>query len=266
MKDKVITSISNPRIKSLVKLRQHSFRQEQGLIFIEGLREVELANKSNIGIKEIFYCEDFLSDINILENLSSEAAKIFKVSSAVFSKIAFGNRKEGILAVAEQPQKDLGDLELSKQSILVIVEQVEKPGNLGAIMRTCDAAGVTGLILCDCKTDAYNPNVIRASLGACFSLKLVEAGRPDTIAWLKSEKISVISAVPDVKNSLWQTQFGSPCAIVFGSEDKGVSQAFIDISESKVSIPMQGRVDSLNVSTSAAIILYEVLRQKNSNP
>ena len=230
-------------------------------MLVDGIREIKLLKKGNIKINEIYYCEDFLRDRDLLESLSCK--NTFRVNSTVFSKIAFGDRKEGIVVVAEQPKKNLEDLEFNEQSVFVVVEAIEKPGNLGAIIRTCEAAGVAGLIVTEGKTDIYNPNVIRASLGTCFSLPLVEATREETLSWLKSGRIRIISSVPDSKISYWQVNFKLPCAIVFGSEDKGVSAAFLSLSESKITIPMQGDVDSLNVSTSVAIVVYELLRQRN---
>lgn len=263
IKPKLITSTANPKVKSLVKMRRGTDPDESGLILIDGIREVRQALENNIKIEEVYYCRDFLKDEQLLETNFKDCS-LFKVSASVFSKIAFGDRKEGIVALAVRPKTDLRQLKVDKDSIFVVVEKVEKPGNLGAIMRTCDAAGVSALIVCEGKTDIYSPNVVRASMGGCFSLSIVSSLRAQTIEWLKSKKINIICATPDAETNYWQQNFNFPCAVVLGSEDKGVSDTFKSASDSLAKIPMKGKLDSLNVSASAAIILYEILRQQSS--
>ncbi len=264
-KPKLITSTANPKIKLLVKMRQGRDPEESGLMLIDGIREIRRALENNIRIEEVYYCKDFLKDGQLLEAIS-QGCSFFEVSNSVFSKIAFGDRKEGMVVLAQRPKTNLGQSKVNKDSIFVVVEAVEKPGNLGAIMRTCDAAGVSALIVCDSQIDIYNPNVIRASLGGCFCISLVESSTQEAIRWLKSNKINIMCATPDAKTYYWQANLNFPCAVVFGSEDKGVSEDFKTASDVNVSIPMKGKVDSLNVSASAAIILYEILRHQSVKP
>lgn len=261
----IIESPTNPKIKALVKLRQRKSRDEQALMIIDGVKEINLALKNNFKLLELYFCQELMEeeDAQLLEKARKQNSAIIKVNKRVFEKITFGNRAEGFVAVAGQSRKNLDDLSLGKDCVLVVLESIEKPGNLGAIMRTCEAVGVEGIIVCDGKTDIFNPNCIRASIGACFSLPIVEAGVEAALKWLKEKQIKIISAVPAAKLEYWEADLGGPCAIIFGSEDKGVSKVLSDSSDLKVTIPMKGEVDSLNVSTSAAIILYELLRQRN---
>lgn len=265
MKPSVITSTANPKIKDLVKLRKHSVRIDTGLILIDGSREISLALENKVLLKEIYYCPQLLRKNqaqDLLKKLESLKLSLCEVNSSVFAKIAFGEREEGLIALAARPRPELTELKVLDDSFFVIVQAIEKPGNLGAIIRTCDAAGVTGLILCDAKTDLFNPNVIRSSLGACFSLPSVECTSEAGIQWLEANKVKIIAVTPEAKLDLWNADFTLPCAVVFGSEDKGLSQNFKTASQTQVRIPMQGKVDSLNVSATAAIILYELVRRK----
>ncbi|MEW6009364.1 MAG: RNA methyltransferase [Candidatus Omnitrophota bacterium] len=263
---KQITSSANPKIKLLVKMRKKPSRDDTGLILIDGIREIRKALENNIRIEEVYYCKDLLKDSKLLEVVSLKNCSLFEVSISVFSKIAFGDRREGIVALAQRPKINLEQLKVNKDSIFVVVENIEKPGNLGAIIRTCDAAGISALIVCDNKTDIYNPNVIRGSLGGCFCLPLVECLKQEAIRWLKSQHINIMCATPGAKTNYWQANLNFPCAVVLGSEDKGVSDDFKTASDFRVSIPMKGKIDSLNVSASAAIILYEILRRKTLKP
>jgi TrmH family RNA methyltransferase len=261
----IIQSPSNPKVKAIVKLRQRSVRDDEGLMLIDGIREIALAFKNHIQLKEIYYCPQLFKSEQgkiLLEGLKQANLCFYEVSSHVFSKLAFGDRREGLLAVAQQSGKHLEELEVSGDSMFVVVEAIEKPGNLGAIMRTCDAAGVAALIVCDAKTDVYNPNVIRASLGTCFSLSVIETTTVCACAWLKDKKVKILSATPDAQREYWDIDFSFPCALVLGSEDKGLNKTLKAASDVLVHIPMKGAADSLNVSTSTAIILYEALRQQ----
>lgn len=265
----IIESTANPKIKALVKLRQRKYRDEQGLMIIDGAREIRFALQNKFRLCELYVCRELIEEVDsdILTSARECAVTVIEVNKKVFEKIAFGDRLEGFVAVGQQIKKKLEDLSVTKASALVLLEAIEKPGNLGAIMRTCEAAGIDAVLVCDGKTDVFNPNVIRASMGACFSLPIVEVSVQDAIRWLKEKKIKIISAVPGANLDYWNADLSAPCAIVFGCEDKGVSQTILAASENKISIPMRGKVDSLNVSTSAAIILYELLRQKSlENP
>jgi len=262
----IIESPANPKIKALVKLRERKSRDELALMIIDGVREIGLALKNNFKLLELYFCQELIEekDDEILKLARQQDSALFKVSKRVFEKIAFGDRAEGFVAVARQSKKRIEDLSCNKDCVFVVLESIEKPGNLGAIIRTSEAVGVDAIIVCDGKTDIFNPNCIRASIGACFSLPIVETSVQAALEWFKEKRIKIISAVPAAKLEYWKADLGAPCAIVFGSEDKGVSKTLADSSELKVNIPMKGEVDSLNVSTSAAIILYELLRQRTT--
>ena len=180
----------------------------------------------------------------------------------VFEKMTFGHRHEGVLGVCLQPKKSLKDIQFSKKPFLVAVESVEKPGNLGAILRTADAVGVDGLIVCDPVTDIYNPNVIRSSLGAIFSVCVVPATKEEALKFFKLNKVTICATLPQADKCYSSVDLNVPLALVMGSEEKGLSEFWQKNSDMAVYIPMKGKVDSLNVSVSAAVVLYETIRQR----
>jgi RNA methyltransferase, TrmH family len=268
MRDKeIITSVYNPRVKNVEGLREKKARDSRRLMLIDGYRAVSLALNNQIPLKELFYCEKFFKSREekvLIERAEKNGAKIFCLNEKVFARVAYGDNPEGILAVAGQVKKDLADLPLGKSALYLVLESLEKPGNLGAILRTADAAAVCGIIVCDSRTDIYNPNVIRSSLGAFFTIPVVESSVTAALTWLKEQRIKILTTTLQAKLEYTRIDYADPCAIVLGSEDKGVSSAWLDAADFKVKIPMQGQVDSLNVATAAAIILYEALRQKNA--
>ncbi|MDP2940072.1 MAG: RNA methyltransferase [Candidatus Omnitrophota bacterium] len=265
-KIEVITSLNNPKIKQVVKLRQRKERDSQKLFIIEGYRELSLALHSSFAIKEFFYCEELLNGKHALlfDESSKRGAQIFKVSKKVFLKIAFGERQEGVLALAKERHFKLNDISLSKNPLVVVVESLEKPGNLGAILRTCDAAGVDAVIVCDGKTDIYNPNCIRASLGAFFSVPVLEETSQNVIDWLKKNKFEIFLALTNADTLYSKVSFLAPTALVLGSENKGLSLIWQNASDLKIKIPMNGKVDSLNVAMAASILIFEALRQRET--
>ncbi len=260
-----ITSVQNQLIKDTAALRDARARKETGLTIIDGVREIRRAFEAEIKLKHVFVCPKLFSnrgEEELLAQLMADKVEAIEVSDVVFGKMAFGERGEGLIATAVVPKIKLEDIRLSKKPLLVIVEGVEKPGNLGAIMRSCDGAGVEALIICDGKTDAYNPNVIRASTGVVFSLPVVSARNEDTLAYLKKNKIKTAAAIVGAKQNYADTNLSAGLAIVLGSEDEGLSPFWATHADLKLTIPMLGVADSLNVSTSAAIILYEAIRQR----
>jgi len=262
-----ITSLQNSLIKKAIKLRERKERDQTHLMLIEGVREVLRALESGIKFKDIFLCEDFLNDeetLAIQKNVTLKGVALTEVSRAVFKKLSFGDREEGFLGVAIQPVKKISDLSFKQKPFFVILEAVEKPGNLGAILRTCDAVGVDGLIVCDGQTDIYNPNVIRASLGTIFSVPVVQAGPLETLQFLKNQKIQICCTTPHTQNLYSKVNFNVPIAIVMGSEETGLTDFWLKKADLKVKIPMMGQVDSLNVSVTTAIMLYEALRQRQN--
>lgn len=258
-----ITSLTNPHIKDVVRLWTASHRKESGLTIVEGAREVSRALEGKIAFKEFYICEEFLnSEGKELIAQLEPAAEIYDVTSEVFEKISYGERKEGILGVCDTPQRSLADFRIKSNPLIVIIEHVEKPGNIGAILRTCDAAGVDGVIITDAKTDLYNPNVIRASLGTVFTVNAVVSSNEAVLRLLKEKKINICAALPKAKGLYTQMNWVGPFAIVLGSEEEGLSDFWDKNADARVKIPMYGHADSLNVSTSAAILIYEAIRQR----
>ena len=263
--NKNITRTKNPHIKNIIQLRERKGRQKTGLMIVEGFREVLRAKEGSVTFREVYLCRDFFrydGMEKLLEDIASLGIKPFETTKEVFSKISFGQRQEGILAVCQQPQWTLRDLKLKKNPLLVIMEGVEKPGNLGAVLRTCDGAGVDGLILCDAKTDRYNPNVVRASIGTVFCIPTIESSQEKTLAYLRKNQIKICAASPQAKTLYAQADLSVSLAIVIGSEERGLKDFWMENSDIQVKIPMRGKADSLNLSTTTAILVYEAIRQR----
>jgi RNA methyltransferase, TrmH family len=264
----MITSLQNPRVKDAIHLRNARHRQQHKRIIIDGVRELARAIQAGVRMVEIFICEALLvSDEarSLLIALETCGGEILPVSEAVFQKMAFGNRTEGVLGVAEMPQITLQDLVLpEKTSLVAVLEGVEKPGNVGAVLRSADAAGVSALILADARTDLYNPNAIRASLGTIFTVPVCEGSSDDVLAWLRENNISIVAARVDGSMPYTQIDYRRPTAVVLGSEAAGLSSAWSDLDITAVRLPMLGTADSLNVSAAAAVIFYEALRQRSN--
>ena len=263
MSDK-ISSLSNPKVKQVVRLRQRRARDEAGQTIIEGVKELTTAVQAAPHIRRVFYCPDLLTDEQhkILEHPAFYDADQHETTRDVFHKIAYGDRDSGILAICDTPQFDLNRMRPSARAMLLVLERVEKPGNLGAIVRTADGAGVGGVLVCDVKTDIFNPNVIRASLGTVFSLPVVTCSNEDALAFLRDHKFAVTATLPDARHLYFKSDFNRRCAIVLGSEEQGLTSFWSDAADEKIKLPMKGRADSLNVSVTAAVICYEALRQR----
>lgn len=261
----LITSAKNPRIKNLQKLTEKaSERKEQNRVVIEGLRECERALESGWELTEIFWNPTELTEekLNGLLLKSNEKPIINEVSDYIFEKIAYREKGHGILAIAVPHPKTFSDIPVKKDLFVVVLEAVEKPGNLGAILRTCDAAGVDAIIVCDPKTDIYNPNVIRSSTGAIFSVPVIVCENEECLKFIKSEKIISAAASDKASTNYYDCEMKGKFAIVLGTEDKGLSEFWINNCDVQVQIPMKGIVDSLNLSVSAAILIYEAARQR----
>lgn len=254
-----IESLENPKIKNIVKLRESSQeRKEQGLFIIEGHREIGLAQKGGVEIENLIYCADYIK-----RELAIDEEKIIEVTKKVFNKISYRENPDGFLAIAKIKKQNLENIKLSANPLIVILEAVEKPGNLGAILRTADAAGVDAVIINDPKTDIYNPNVIRASQGTVFTVATVLSSVGETIKFCEKNKINILAATPEAKKEYTEVDYKLGCAIVVGAEDKGLSKNWLAAAEEKIKIKMRGKIDSLNVSVSTAIILFEALRQRD---
>lgn len=258
-----ITSTQNPKIKNIIKLQQKSSeRRKQNLIVIEGLRELGLAIKSGIILKSVFNCPDIISQEEI-ENYLNFKGDFFELSSAIYEKLAYRGSTEGVIALAEPKLLVLNDLKLRKNPLIIVLESVEKPGNLGAILRTADAAKVDAVIISDALTDIYNPNVIRSSVGCVFTNQIVACSTEEAIVWLKEKGIKTHAAALTAKENYHDVDFTGPTAIVMGTEADGLTDKWLKHTDRQVIIPMSGEIDSLNVSTSTAILVFEAMRQRN---
>ena len=262
----ILTSINNPRIKEVKNLRESVARRASGFFIIEGCRELSLALEAGIAITSFYFCPEFLgNDIHgqLLARIRNTKVAIFEVSKQVYEKIAYGNRREGLLAVAKRPHLNLSETRCKAVPFVVIAEHIEKPGNLGALVRTADGAGADMVIAADSVTDTYNPNAVRSSRGAVFTIPVVNTSSEEALRWLKKNNIKIIAALIEAETVYTDIDFKKPFAIVLGSEDKGLSALWKDNADYRVRIPMAGKADSLNVSASAAIVLFEAVRQRS---
>jgi TrmH family RNA methyltransferase len=264
-----ITSTHNPRVKEAAKLRQRSHRDKQGRFLIDGARELGRAISAGVELAEVFVCESLCESAEARKTLGligKTSAVVLPVAPPVFAKLAFGERAEGVLGVAVTPQRTLEGLHLPANPLVAVVEDVEKPGNLGAILRTADAAGVSAVIAAGYGTDLYNPNVIRASLGTVFSLPVCTASAEATLDFLRRHGISVHAARLDGPLAYTDASLDRPTAIVLGSETAGLSDVWRGDNVAGIKLPMLGAADSLNVSAAAAVLFYEALRQRSLSP
>jgi TrmH family RNA methyltransferase len=264
-----ITSPANPRIKHLVALRRRRVRDEAGVTLVEGYEELELALAAGTKPRQIFICEEFIDagQLRLADRAAELGAEVVHVSPAAFRKIAYRESPDGWLAVVPAVGAELGGLrglEVGGNPLVVICQGVEKPGNLGAILRTADAAGVAAVIATDPVTDWGNPNVIRASKGTVFSVPVAASSSDLVLAWLAEHSIKLVATTPGADRSLTEADFSGPVAIAVGSEKLGLPEEWLSRADVLVRIPMFGRADSLNVATAAAIVCYEAVRQRVS--
>jgi TrmH family RNA methyltransferase len=260
-----ITSPQNPRVKHAVKLRERRRREREGLMLVEGRDELALALASGVRPQTLFYCPAFFgpaSPDEVLGDVQRSGAELIEVSSAVFEKLAYRENPDGWLAILPAPRRRLEDLTLSASPLLLVAEAIEKPGNLGAILRAADAAGVDGLIVCDPTADLGNPNVVRASRGTLFSVPVAEAEGTEALTWLKARAITIVAATPQAELNYTRADLRGPTAIAVGTEDEGLSRRWLENADVSVRLPMRGRVNSLNAATAAALLLYEAVRQR----
>jgi TrmH family RNA methyltransferase len=255
-----ITSLQNPRVKHIVKLRDDKRqRREAGLMPVEGYDEIQLALSAGHKPRTLLSAPELIAR----EEMGGVDAEILTVSRAVFEKMSYRENPDGWLAIFPIPRKTLDDLRLSEPSLVIVAEAVEKPGNLGAILRTADAAHVDALLVCDPRVDVWNPNVVRASRGALFSVPAVECDHAAALEWLKARRMRVLAATPSAEVVYSDVNLREPVAIAVGTEDEGLTDFWMSHADVKVRIPMMGRVNSLNVSVSTALILYEAVRQRS---
>ncbi|MBN1854553.1 MAG: RNA methyltransferase [Pirellulales bacterium] len=265
----IITSRQNARVQRAVKLRDRRQRKKQNRILIDGIREIGHAIQAGIELDEAFVCDALLpgeEGRRLVQSLVDAGVEVAQVTQDVFMKLAFGQRTEGVVASARAPFHDLSSLRLPPNPIVAVLENIEKPGNIGAIARSADAAGVAAIIVADGRTDLFNPNAIRASLGLLFSVPVAETSAQDTLDWLRAHAIPMYAARPDADRIYSDVDFSAGGAIILGNEADGISCRWIGDDIRPVRLPMLGIADSLNVSVAAAILFYETLRQRAKNP
>lgn len=260
-----LTSRQNPKVKQAHALRDRRDREKTGLTLLEGYRELTRAREYGLKLREVFFCPDMFLGENewpLLERMAAEGVEVFEVADHILTQLAYRERPEGLIATAEMRRHRLDDLPAVANGFYLVAEAIEKPGNLGSILRSADAAGVDGLIICDRGTDIYNPNVIRASTGALFSVPLAEADPESTMAWLKKLGIRTLAATPHTDVDYTGVDMTAGVAVVVGREQTGLSSFWLDQADLQVRIPMLGKIDSLNVATATTILLYEAARQR----
>lgn len=257
-----ITSLQNPKIKHLIDLRERRERDRSKEFLIEGYRELLRAIDAGWRMKQLFYCPEFFLGTNeqaLIDRIERYGAQTIRCPKPVFAKISYRDRPDGLVAVGTQETKLLSEL---KKDFLIVAEAIEKPGNLGTILRSADAVGVDGLILVDKCTDLFNPNVVRASVGTLFSVPIAEATGDEALDWLKSNHIQILAATPQAEYEYTEIDLTGPLAIALGTEQLGLSDRWMKNADLQVKIPMLGIADSLNVAMATNVIMYEALRQR----
>lgn len=266
----LITSLQNPRVKQILDLRDRKYRDQTGLFLIEGYREILRAVDAKWEIQEVYFCSDLFlgsNEQNLISRAISQKNGSFACSEKVFRKISYRDRPDGLLAIAKQRHQSLDSWNPRKNQLpfFVVAEAIEKPGNLGTILRSSDAVGVDGLIVCDRCTDIYNPNVVRASVGTLFTVPTIEASGEKTLEWLKDQQILILAATPHATIEFTEVNLNQPLAIAVGTEQLGLSQKWMNEADLQVKIPMNGVADSLNVAMATTLLLYEVHRQRKAS-
>ncbi|MDR1227071.1 MAG: RNA methyltransferase [Prevotellaceae bacterium] len=255
-----ITSLQNVRVKNVVLLMEKvRERRSSGLFVVEGAREMGLAKQGGYSLQTLFVCPEIWNDRDKLP----EAEQAFEVAPAVFEKLAYRSRSDGLLAVARQNDLRLENLKLSANPFVVVLEAVEKPGNLGAILRTADAAKVDAVIVCDPQCDVYNPNAVRSGVGCLFTNQVACCTSKEALDFLQERGIKTFAT--ELQASTWyhETDLRQPCAIVVGTEADGLTGFWLENADGRIKIPMRGAIDSLNVSVSVAVITFEAMRQRD---
>lgn len=265
----LISSLQNPKIKNVVKLRQRSHRDEQKLMIIEGYREIKRAINNNHIPTELFICEELFQGENnqaLINQCKDKGVTVYECNPVVFRKIAYRDRPDGLLSIAPQLCMSLESLTVPEQALIIVAEAIEKPGNLGTILRSADATGTHAVLVCDKCTDINNPNVVRASTGALFSIPVIETTSEKAIAWLRKNNIQTVAATPHTDKLYTDVDLTKSTAIIVGTEQYGLSNIWMENTDCKVKIPMLGQADSLNVAAATTILLYEAVRQRAIHP
>ncbi|KIX22553.1 rRNA methyltransferase [Flavobacterium sp. 316] len=260
---KQITSIQNPYIKSLVQLQEKAkVRKQTGTFLIEGKREIELAIKGNYEIETVLFYPELISEKELHNFIFSSKTEKIEISKEVYQKLAYRDSTEGILAIAKTKPLQLSNLKLSQNPLILVAEAPEKPGNIGALLRTADAANIDAVIIANPKSDMYNPNIVRSSVGCLFTRQIATATSEETIAFLKENNIAIYCATLQDSTQYHSQNYTTPTAMIVGTEATGLTEIWRKNSNQNIIIPMQGEIDSMNVSVAAAILLFEAKRQR----
>lgn len=264
---KYISSIQNQLIKDIIQLQEKSkIRKKLQLFVIEGLREIEIAFKSRYNIIQLLICKDLVSEEKLNQILKfnhSETPELIEISREVYQKIAYREGTEGIIAIAQFKNHSINELKLKQNPLVLVLESLEKPGNIGAILRTADAANIDAVFIADPKTDLYNPNIVRSSVGALFTNKIIVGSSIEIINYLKNIKLPIYSAILQEAVPYYSVNYKDGAAIVVGTEATGLTTVWRDNATANIIIPMQGVIDSMNVSVASAILIFEAKRQRN---
>ena len=264
----MITSLQNARVKQVVRLRRRRHRESEGLFLIEGYREIQCAVDACVGVKALFTCEQFYSHSGsrtLVHQLAGNAdVSVEPVSPEVFAKISVRENTDGLLAVAPSPAWPMNDMQVPPNGLFLISTATEKPGNLGTILRSADAAGVDGVVVCGSGTDVLNPNVVRASLGTVFSVPVAQADADSVRSWIMRHTLRTIAATPDADRLYTEADMVRPCAILMGSEHAGLDVEWLNSADDQVRLPSVGQADSINVAMAATVMLFEARRQRGS--
>lgn len=265
----LITSVQNPKVKQVIDLREKNEREKTGLFLIEGYRELLRAVDSGQSIQTLFICPELFLGSNewsLIDKVKKDCSLVIHCSEKVFRKISYRDRPDGLLAIAPQKKLALDDLNKSWRKspnpLFIVAEAIEKPGNLGTILRSADGVGADGLIVCDKCTDIHNPNVVRASVGTLFTIPVVEVSGEEALVWLQSKGVRTVAATPHAQLEYTQVDLSGPIAIAVGTEQLGLSEKWMGLADLQVRIPMLGVADSLNVAMATTLLLYEALRQR----
>jgi TrmH family RNA methyltransferase len=266
MEEYYIQSKQNEQVKNLVRLRERKHRDRQKRFIVEGLRESLHARDAGYSIESLYYCPELLPSSThqeAIEDIRRDGnTPLIRLSAEAMEKASYREGPDGILAIGQQRGHELHALNLPDTPLVLVLEGIEKPGNLGAILRSADGAGVQAVILVDCILDLYNPNAIRSSQGLLFALPIICSDRQGLAEWLQANHFQIVGTTPDTKTLHWEIEYNQPTALFFGSESSGLSDFWLETANKHIRIPMEGQADSLNVSVAAAVCLYEARRQR----
>lgn len=265
--NKVVRSASNPGVKATLRLRNRRERKKTGLFLVEGFREIRRALDAEVGMEQLWFAPELYlgeAEPGLVQRAAASGAETIQASRDAFERMAYRDRPEGLLAVCRQFDTSLERLQPSETPLVLVVEAIEKPGNLGTMIRAAAAAAADGVIVADATTDIFNPNVVRASLGTVFATRIAVCTTEEAIAWLRECGVPTFAATPDAPTELWDAELGGSAAVIVGSEQYGLSKQWLEAADNCVRIPMPGaEIDSLNAATSAAILLFEAVRQRS---